>query len=176
MKVGSKDADTVSASFALLFVKNYAILDLSDKISTGGWWIPKCCLFAPLKSDNAHVHMTYIHTYIIHILHVHTIRFIHSSFMYVLFTTCYLLSILLKSLLSLYLSTHADLWCAHALYISPYLPYPEDVFYLFCSHRFAVFFFFGLPEVRTRSVNLSNPFLVLNKKHNTIHSNTNEMV
>ena len=64
MKVGSKDADTVSASFALLFVKNYAILDLSDKISTGGWWIPKCCLFAPLKSDNAHVHIhTYIHTY-----------------------------------------------------------------------------------------------------------------
>ena len=60
MKVGSKDAADSAASFALLFVKNYAILDLSDKISTGGWWIPKCCLFAPLKSDNAH---TYIHVY-----------------------------------------------------------------------------------------------------------------
>ena len=36
MKVGSKDAGTVPASFALLFVKNYAILDLSDKIYTGG--------------------------------------------------------------------------------------------------------------------------------------------
>ena len=55
MKVGSKDAGTVPASFALLFVKNYAILDLSDKISTGGWWIPKCCFFTALKSDNAHI-------------------------------------------------------------------------------------------------------------------------
>ena len=45
------------ASFALLFVQNYAILDLSDKIYTGGWWIPKCCFFTALKSDNAHVHM-----------------------------------------------------------------------------------------------------------------------
>ena len=36
MKVGSKDAGPGPASFALLFVKNYAILDLSDKISTGG--------------------------------------------------------------------------------------------------------------------------------------------
>ena len=53
MKVGSKDAGDSPASFALLFVKNYAILDLSDKISAGEWWIPKCCLFAPLKSDNA---------------------------------------------------------------------------------------------------------------------------
>ena len=56
MKVGSKDADTVSASFALLFVKNYAILDLSDKISAGGWWIPKCCFFTALKSDNAQLY------------------------------------------------------------------------------------------------------------------------
>jgi hypothetical protein len=31
------------ASFALLFVQNYAILDLGDKIYTGVWWIPKCC-------------------------------------------------------------------------------------------------------------------------------------
>ena len=54
MKVGSKDAGESPASFALLFVKNYAILDLSDKISTGGWWIPKCCFFTALKSDNAH--------------------------------------------------------------------------------------------------------------------------
>jgi len=36
MKVGSKDAAYSAASFALLFVKNYAILDLSDKISAGG--------------------------------------------------------------------------------------------------------------------------------------------
>ena len=41
MKVGSKDAGESPTSFALLFVKNYAILDLSDKISTGGWRIPK---------------------------------------------------------------------------------------------------------------------------------------
>ena len=54
MKVGSKDAADSAASFALLFVKNYAILDLSDKISAGGWWIPKCCFFTALKSDNAH--------------------------------------------------------------------------------------------------------------------------
>ena len=53
MKVGSKDAADSAASFALLFVKNYAILDLSDKISAGGWWIPKCCFFTALKSDNA---------------------------------------------------------------------------------------------------------------------------
>ena len=53
MKVGSKDAGESPASFALLFVKNYAILDLSDKISAGGWWIPKCCFFTALKSDNA---------------------------------------------------------------------------------------------------------------------------
>ena len=36
MKVGSKDAGDSPASFALLFVKNYAILDLSDKISARG--------------------------------------------------------------------------------------------------------------------------------------------
>ena len=53
MKVGSKDASNLLASFALLFVKNYAILDLSDKISAGGWWIPKCYFFTALKSDNA---------------------------------------------------------------------------------------------------------------------------
>ena len=47
MKVGSKDAGPGPASFALLFVKNYAILDLSDKISAGGWWIPK---FLPLSN------------------------------------------------------------------------------------------------------------------------------
>ena len=58
MKVRSKDAADTAASFALLFVQNYAIiLDLSDKIYTGGWWIPKCCFFTALKSDNAHVHM-----------------------------------------------------------------------------------------------------------------------
>ena len=48
MKVGSKDAGNLPASFALLFVKNYAILDLSDKISAGGWWIPKCYFFTAL--------------------------------------------------------------------------------------------------------------------------------
>ena len=53
MKVGSKDAAPGPASFALLFVKNYAILELSDKIYTGGWWIPKCYFFTALKSDNA---------------------------------------------------------------------------------------------------------------------------
>ena len=53
MKVGSKDAGPGPASFALLFVKNYAILELSDKIYTGGWWIPKCYFFTALKSDNA---------------------------------------------------------------------------------------------------------------------------
>ena len=42
-----------SASFALLFVQNYAMLDLGDKISSGVWWIPKCCFFTALKSDNA---------------------------------------------------------------------------------------------------------------------------
>ena len=47
MKVGSKDAADSAASFALLFVKNYAILELSDKISAGGWWIPK---FLPLSN------------------------------------------------------------------------------------------------------------------------------
>ena len=31
----------------------HAILDLSDKISAGGWWIPKYYFFTPLKSDNA---------------------------------------------------------------------------------------------------------------------------
>ena len=56
MKVRSKDADAASASFALLFVQNYAILDLSDKISSGRWWIPKCSFFTALKSDNAHVY------------------------------------------------------------------------------------------------------------------------
>ena len=61
MKVRSKDAAVSPASFALLFVQNYAILDLSDKIYTGGWWIPKCCFFTALKSDNAHAYMTYIH-------------------------------------------------------------------------------------------------------------------
>ena len=40
-----------SASFALLFVQNYAMLDLGDKISSGVWWIPKCCFFTALKSD-----------------------------------------------------------------------------------------------------------------------------
>jgi hypothetical protein len=54
MKVGSKDAAPGAASFELLFVQNYAILDLSDKIYTGGWWIPKCSFFTALKSDNAH--------------------------------------------------------------------------------------------------------------------------
>jgi len=54
MKVRSKDAADTAASFALLFVQNYAILDLSDKIYTGGWWIPKCSFFTALKSDNAH--------------------------------------------------------------------------------------------------------------------------
>ena len=53
MKVRSKDAADSPASFALLFVQNYAILDLSDKIYTGGWWIPKCSFFTALKSDNA---------------------------------------------------------------------------------------------------------------------------
>ena len=52
MKVRSKDAAD-PASFALLFVQNYAILDLSDKISSGRWWIPKCSFFTALKSDNA---------------------------------------------------------------------------------------------------------------------------
>ena len=52
MKVGSKDATSV-ASFALLFVQNYVILELSDKISSGRWWIPKCCFFTALKSDSA---------------------------------------------------------------------------------------------------------------------------
>ena len=52
MKVGSKDATSV-ASFALLFVQNYVILELSDKISSGRWWIPKCSFFTALKSDNA---------------------------------------------------------------------------------------------------------------------------
>jgi len=45
------------ASFALLFVQNYAILELSDKISTGRWWIPKCCFFTALKLDNAHLQL-----------------------------------------------------------------------------------------------------------------------
>ena len=58
MKVGSKDARECLASFALLFVNNYAILDLSDKISAPGWWIPKCCFFTALKLDNA---LLYIH-------------------------------------------------------------------------------------------------------------------
>jgi hypothetical protein len=53
MKVNSKDAGPGLASFALLFVKNYAILDFSDKISAGGGWIPKCYFFTALKSDNA---------------------------------------------------------------------------------------------------------------------------
>ena len=53
MKVRSKDAADTPASFALLFVQNYAILDLSDKISSGRWWIPKCSFFTALKSDNA---------------------------------------------------------------------------------------------------------------------------
>ena len=38
---------------ALLFVQNYVILDLSDKISSGRWWIPICSFFTALKSDNA---------------------------------------------------------------------------------------------------------------------------
>ena len=62
MKVGSKDAGPGPASFALLFVKNYAILDLSDKISAGGWWIPKCYFFTALKSDSA-LYM-YVYVYI----------------------------------------------------------------------------------------------------------------
>ena len=57
MKVGSKDAADSAASFALLFVKNNAILELSDKISAGEWWIPKCYFFTALKSDNARVHV-----------------------------------------------------------------------------------------------------------------------
>ena len=52
MKLGSNSTDSV-ASFALLFVKNHAILELSDKSYTGGWWIPKCYFFTALKSDNA---------------------------------------------------------------------------------------------------------------------------
>ena len=48
--------ESTSASFALLFVQNYAILDLGDKISSGVWWIPKCCFFTALKSDNAHMY------------------------------------------------------------------------------------------------------------------------
>ena len=63
MKVGSKDARPGLASFALLFVKNYAILDLSDKISAGGWWIPKCCCFTALKSDNDHLIYIHVHMY-----------------------------------------------------------------------------------------------------------------
>ena len=65
MEVQSKDAEPGPASFALLFVQNYAILDLGDKISSGRWWIPKCCFFTALKSDNA---IYYIFIYI----HVHT--------------------------------------------------------------------------------------------------------
>ena len=45
MKVGSKDATDSVASFALLFVKNYAILELSDKIYTGGVVDSKMLLF-----------------------------------------------------------------------------------------------------------------------------------
>ena len=39
IKVGSKDAADSASSFALFFVKNYALLELSDKISAGEWWI-----------------------------------------------------------------------------------------------------------------------------------------
>ena len=66
MKVGSKDAAESAASFALLFVKNYAILELSDKISARGWWIPKCYFFTALKSDNAHVLvLMYVHVQVL---------------------------------------------------------------------------------------------------------------
>ena len=33
------------------------MLDLGDKISSGVWWIPKCCFFTALKSDNAPVYL-----------------------------------------------------------------------------------------------------------------------
>ena len=36
MKVGSKDARAALASFALLFVQNYAMLDLGEKSPRGG--------------------------------------------------------------------------------------------------------------------------------------------
>jgi hypothetical protein len=70
MKVRSKDAAESPASFALLFVQNYVILDLSDKIYTGGWWIPKCSFFTALKSDNARM---YVHIY---------------TYIYYMYTTC----------------------------------------------------------------------------------------
>ena len=72
MKVGSKDAADSAASFALLFVKNYAILELSDKIYTGGWWIPKCYFFTALKSDNAPVsQLRYTHEMYVPRYHVY---------------------------------------------------------------------------------------------------------
>ena len=42
MKVGSKDVRAALASFALLFVQNYAMLDLGDKISTGESFLVTC--------------------------------------------------------------------------------------------------------------------------------------
>ena len=53
------------ASFALLFVQNYAILDLGDKIYTGVWWIPKCCFllaFLLLFLSNRTMLMFYTYT------------------------------------------------------------------------------------------------------------------
>jgi len=53
------------------------------------WWIPKCCFFTALKSDNAHVCMYYVCMYVMCTLHegvyIHTGTYIH---VYV-FTVCH---------------------------------------------------------------------------------------
>jgi hypothetical protein len=49
-----KNKLNTSASFALLFVQNYAMLDLSDKITSGGGYGGfQNVAFLLLKSDNA---------------------------------------------------------------------------------------------------------------------------
>ena len=57
MKVGSKDARESLASFALLFVKNYAILDLSERSPQGGGGFQNVA-FLPL-SNRTMLYMAY---------------------------------------------------------------------------------------------------------------------
>ena len=113
MKVGSKDARPGLASFALLFVKNYAILELSDKISVGGWWIPKCYFFrsqiGQCSGNNFwYTHITryarntilnelyvsilffYVHLYLYLFTYLHVVRVL----VFMLFTTLHIANLL----------------------------------------------------------------------------------
>ena len=59
MKVGSKDAADSAASFALLFVKNYAILELSATKSPRGGGGFQNVTFLPLSNRTMLTHDKY---------------------------------------------------------------------------------------------------------------------